>query len=187
MIFISKYQKYFIIIFISAFLGLIRWAFLDKKFPLIPDQKITLDAFVSYQEISKIVKNRSLPIVDARDFESYSEGFIGDAYNLDIDLLYESDQEMIDKIQYIINQYGYADNKIEISGDNYIINDVNYDDKIIIVYCWSPTCDRAEELINILLDTTNYYGGFGKYFNQSNFSIYKGGWEEWDSIMNNSH
>ena len=64
MIFISKYQKYFIIIFISAFLGLIRWAFLDRKFPLIPDQKITLDGFVSYQEISKIVKDSSLPIVD---------------------------------------------------------------------------------------------------------------------------
>ena len=44
--------------------------------------------------------------------------------------------------------------------------------------------ERAEELINILLDTSDYYGGFGKYFNQSSFSIYKGGWEEWDSIVN---
>ena len=133
MIFISKYQKYFIIIVKSAFLGLIRWAFLDRKFSLIPDQKITLDAFVSYQEMSRIIKDDSLPIVDARDFESYSEGFIGDAYNLDIDLLYESDQEMIDRIQYIINKYGYADNKIEVSDDSYVIQDVNYDDKAIII------------------------------------------------------
>ena len=185
--FISTYQKYFIIIIVSIFLGLFRWFLLDRSFPLIAEQKISLDAFISYQDINKIIENGNIPIIDARDFESYNEGFIGKAYNLDIDLLYESDQETINKVQYIIDKYGYIDNKIEILDDDYTIKDINSDNQTIVVYCWNPTCDRAEELINILLDTTDYYGGFGKYFNQSNFSIYKGGWEEWDSIVNHSY
>lgn len=185
--FINTYQKYFIIIFASILLGLFRWFLLDRNFPLIAEQQIALDAFISYQDINTIIKNESIPIIDARDFESYSEGFIGNAYNLDIDLLYELDQETIDRVQYIINKYGYIDNKIELLNDSYTIKDINSDDKSIVVYCWGPTCDRAEELVNILLDTTDYYGGFGKYFSQSNFSIYKGGWEEWDSIVNQSY
>ena len=104
--FISTYQKYFIIIIVSIFLGLFRWFLLDRSFPLIAEQKISLDAFISYQDINKIIENGNIPIIDARDFESYNEGFIGKAYNLDIDLLYESDQETINKVQYIIDKYG---------------------------------------------------------------------------------
>ena len=44
------------------------------------------------------------PIIDARYFESYNEGFITNAYNIDLDLLYEADEETLDRIKYIINQ-----------------------------------------------------------------------------------
>ena len=181
---IKKHQAYLTIVFICLILGLARWAVLDRKFPLFSKPQIILDDFIIYQDFKQIISDESFPVIDARDFESYTEGFIGNAYNVDLDLLYDQDEETLSRIEYIINKYGYGDNKLQISGDSYNVKDVKSNDKTIIVYCWSPTCDRAEELVSILLDTSDYYGQFGKYFNQSNFSIYKGGWEEWDSIEN---
>ena len=181
---IKNYQDYIIILFISLILGLVRWAVLDKNFPLISKSEIIFSDFISYQDFTQIVSDGSFPIIDARDFESYNEGFITNAYNIDLDLLYEADEETLDRIKYIINQYGYSDNQLHILEDDYQIKDIKDDNKNIIVYCWSPTCDRAEELVSLLIDTSDYYGQFGKYFKQSDFSIYKGGWEEWDSIQN---
>ena len=139
--------------------------------------------FINFNDFKDVVDNNSYPIVDARDFYSYEEGFIGNAYNLDIDLIYESDEESIVNINNIIDNHGYRDNLINVVDSKFSIVDVKNDNQKIIVYCWSPTCDRAEELISILIDTSEYFGSFGKYFKKSDFSIYKGGWEEWDSIL----
>ncbi len=156
---------------------------MDRNFPLISEPKIVFDEFISYKDFKDIVNNKSYPIIDARDFSSYNEGHIDNAYNVDIDLLYELDEEVFNNINTIIKNHGYNDNQINVLEDNYQIIDTNNDNQTIIVYCWSPTCDRAEELISVLIDTSDYFGQFGKYFTESDFSIYKGGWDEWDSIQ----
>ena len=179
----NTYRQYILIFSLSLLLGLIRWSILDRNFPLISKPNIIVDEFINFNDFKDVVDNNSYPIVDARDFYSYEEGFIGNAYNLDIDLIYESDEESIININNIIDNHGYRDNLINIVDSKFSIVDVNNDNQKIIVYCWSPTCDRAEELISILIDTSEYFGSFGKYFKKSDFSIYKGGWEEWDSIL----
>ena len=179
----NTYRYYITIFSISILLGLIRWSILERNFPIFSKPKIVISEFINYSDFKFIVDNDTNPIIDARDFYSYEEGFIGNAINLDIDLIYESDEESFENINKIINKYGYRDNTVKLLNDNFLINDTNNDNQTIIVYCWSPTCDRAEELISILIDTTDYFGGFGKFFQKTDFSIYKGGWDEWDSIQ----
>lgn len=180
---LNTYSHYITIFSISVLLGLIRWSILDRNFPIFSKPKIIVSEFINYSDFKRIADNGTNPIIDARDFSSYNEGFIGNAINLDIDLIYESDEESFEKINNIIDNYGYSDNSLELLNDHFLINDINNDNQTIIVYCWSPTCDRAEELISILIDTTEYFGGYGKFFQKTDFSIYKGGWDEWDSIQ----
>ena len=81
--FISTYQKYFIIIGLSILLGLFRWFLLDRNFPLIAEQQVSLDAFISFQDINRIIKTGNIPIIDKTEdeitlkiiseFEFYSE------------------------------------------------------------------------------------------------------------------
>jgi len=78
MSFITQYQKYFIIIIISSILGLIRWAVLDKDFPLMSLSKNQLKTIqiksqnffekIDFELIEQIVSSNSFPIIDARDF-----------------------------------------------------------------------------------------------------------------------
>ena len=180
-----KYKPYFLIIGISIILGIIRWSILDRDFPLFSKPQIIFNEFISYQEFKSIVDNNSHPIIDARDYLSYNEEHIENSINIDIELLYELDEKMFKNINDIINLYGYSDNIIQINNieENYKVADSKNDNQKIIVYCWNPKCDRAEELISILIDTSEYFGQFGKYFTKSDFSIYRGGWDEWDSIQ----
>ena len=176
MSFITQYQKYFIIIIISCILGLIRWAILDKDFPLMSLSKNQLKTIqiksqnffekIDFELIEQIVSSNSFPIIDARDFESYHNGHIGLAYNIDSELLIQSDEEELEKFKTLITD---------------IINKGN---RNIIVYCWNTDCDRAEYLKAFLIDTSEYYGSFGTYFNESDILIYENGWDEWDSIYN---
>tara|TARA_B110000263_G_scaffold199218_1_gene178212 strand:- start:172 stop:723 length:552 start_codon:yes stop_codon:yes gene_type:complete len=175
------YREYLVIILISLILGIVRWSVMDYNFPLFAKPKIIFEEFILYQDFKEIVDNNSYPIIDARDFSSYDEGYIGNAYNIDIDLLYELDEEVFSNINNIINNHGYSDNQFNILEDRVI--DTHNDNQTIIVYCWNPTCDRAEDLISMLIDTSDYFGKFGKYFTKTDFSIYKGGWDEWDSIQ----
>jgi len=179
----NTYREYIIILLISLILGIVRWSIMDHNFPLFSKPKIVFDEFILYQDFKNIVHNNSYPIIDARDFSSYDEGYIGNAYNVDIDLLYELDEEVFNNINNIISNHGYSDNQFDVSEDSYRVIDTSNDNQTIIVYCWSPTCDRAEELISVLIDTSEYFGKFGKYFTKTDFSIYKGGWDEWDSIQ----
>ena len=66
------------------------------------------------------------------------------------------------------------DNYIKINDleETYEVIDLNGDNQKVIVYCWNPACDRAEDLINILIDTSEYFGQFGKYFSKTDFSLY---------------
>ena len=180
--FIKKYQKYFILIFLSVIIGLFRWAFLGKEYTLLSKPKIILEAFVDFEKMRAIVEQKSFPIIDARDINSFNEGHISNAFNIDIDYLYEGDEELIKSIINIISEYGYSDNKVIIQGNKFYVEDINNNDQQIIVYCWSPSCDRAEEVISMLLDTSEYFGSFGKYFSKNNFSIYSGGWDEWEEL-----
>ena len=180
---LTAYREYIVILLVSLTLGLLRWSILDRNFPLFSKPSVTIDEFISYKDFKNVVDNQIYPIIDARDFSSYDEGYIGNAYNIDIDLLYESDEGVFNNINNIINTYGYDDNQLQVTEDTYRIIDIDDNNQTIIVYCWSPTCDRAEELISILIDTSDYFGKFGKYFTKTDFSIYKGGWDEWDSIQ----
>tara|TARA_B100000953_G_C17913746_1_gene388449 strand:+ start:148 stop:663 length:516 start_codon:yes stop_codon:yes gene_type:complete len=165
--FITKYQKYYIIIIISLALGFIRWAFLDKEFPLIGlsenqnraikirqlSEEINTD-IIDFSLMKKIVSDKVFSIIDARDIDSYNEGFIGDAINIDALLLIEDgDENETNKLYQFFNSF---------SGNR------------IILYCWNPDCDRAEFLRAFLIDSDLML--------ESNISIYEGGWEEWDSL-----
>ena len=165
--FITKYQQYFIIIVISLILGLIRWSFLDKDFPLIGLSENQIKSIrikqlsknidsgsIDFSLMKKIVSDKVFPIIDARDLESYDEGFIGHAINIDALLLIEDgDENETNKL------YQFFD---------------SFSDNRIILYCWNPDCDRAEFLRAFLIDSDLML--------ESDISIYKGGWEEWDSL-----
>ena len=183
--FIKKYQKYFTLILLSIIIGLFRWVFLGNEYTLLSKPKIILEAFVDFQKMKGIVEQKLFPIIDARDIESFNEGHIENAINIDIDYLYDNDKELMSNINNMISKYGYLDNKIIIDDDSFYIKDINNDNQQIVVYCWSPSCDRAEEVISLLLDTSEYFGSFGKYLSKNNFSIYRGGWDEWDSLYLN--
>ena len=165
--FITKYQQYFIIIVISLILGLIRWSFLDKDFPLIGlsenqnraikirqlSEEINSD-IIDFSLMKEIVSDKVFPIIDARDIDSYNEGFIGDAINIDALLLIEDgDADETNKLYQFFNSF--SSNRI-------------------ILYCWNPDCDRAEFLRAFLIDSDLML--------ESDISIYEGGWEEWDSL-----
>ena len=165
--FITKYQQYFIIIVISLILGLIRWSFLDKDFPLIGLSENQIKSIrikqlsknidsgsIDFSLMKKIVSDKVFPIIDARDIDSYNEGFIGDAINIDALLLIEDgDADETNKLYQFLNSF--SSNRI-------------------ILYCWNPDCDRAEFLRAFLIDSDLML--------ESDISIYEGGWEEWDSL-----
>ena len=167
--FITKYQEYFIIIIISLVLGLIRWSFLDKEFPLIGlsenqnkairikqlSESIDSD-IVDFSLMKKIVSDKVFSIIDARDLESYNEGSIGHAINIDALLLIEDgDENEVNKLNDFFD---------------------SFTSERLILYCWNPDCDRAELLRAFLIDLGLISGPY--------ISIYEGGWDEWNSIQN---
>ena len=104
--------------------------------------------------MKEIVSDKVFPIIDARDIDSYNEGFIGDAINIDALLLIEDgDADETNKLYQFFNSF--SSNRI-------------------ILYCWNPDCDRAEFLRAFLIDSDLML--------ESDISIYEGGWEEWDSL-----
>ena len=168
MVFITKYKNYFIIILISLILGLGRWLFLDKDFPLFNSSSIQKKAMrikelskknigssIDFELMKEIVSDQIFPILDARDIESYNEGHIIGAINFDSELLMDGDQETSDKLNNFLDSLS---------------------NQRIIVYCWNPECDRAEYLRAFLIDD------FGVI--ESNISIYENGWDEWNSLYN---
>ena len=167
MVFITKYRNYFIIILVSLILGLGRWLFLDKDFPLFNSSDIQKKAMrikelskknigssINFELMEEIVSDQIFPILDARDIESYNEGHIDNAINFDSELLMDGDEEILARLHEFTKT---------LSVDR------------IIVYCWNPDCDRAEILKAFLID-------FG--VSESNISIYENGWEEWSTFSN---
>jgi len=173
----SILAQYIFIIIFSAILGLARWSFLDKDFPLFGLSEAQLKS-IKIKEISenqtselidlklmqKIVIDNLFPVLDARDLESYNDGHIDSAYNIDSELLIEGDEDEIEKFKSIISDV------------------VNQGHETIVIYCWNPDCDRAEYLKAILLDDSGYYGSFNDKFTESNILIYEQGWDEWSLI-----
>ncbi|MBS57026.1 MAG: hypothetical protein CMP16_04035 [Rickettsiales bacterium] len=164
--FVLKYQKYFIILLLSLVLGLIRWSFLEKDFPLLglSDLQIrairikelsqkTVDSSIDFKLMKEIVSNKAFPIIDARDTESYNEGYIGDAINIDSYLLIENEDEI---------ELGKFYNFLDTLSSNRIV-----------IYCWNPDCDRADFLKAFLIDS--------KILLEDNIFLYEGGWDEWHS------
>ena len=168
--FIIRYQNYFIIVLLSLIFGLIRWAFLDKEFPLIGLSKLqikamkikelsqqSLNSTIEISSMKEIVDNKLFPIIDARDLDSYNEGYIGNAISIDSYLLIEDGNQI-------------EANKISLFLDT-------LSSEKIVIYCWNPECDRAEFLKAFLIDSDSIL--------ESNILIYEGGWDEWQSINNN--
>ena len=173
----SILTQYIFIIIFSAILGLARWSFLDKDFPLFGLSESQLKAIkikeISENQISeiidlklmqKIVIDNLFPILDARDLDSYNDGHINSAYNIDSELVIEGDEDEIERFKNIISDI------------------VNQGHETIVIYCWNPDCDRAEYLKAILLDDSGYYGSFNHKFTESNILIYEQGWDEWSLI-----
>ena len=166
----STFFEYIVIIIFSVTVGLVRWSFLDREFPLIglsdlqiKSMKIkelskrSVNSTIDFLSMQEIVANKLFSIIDARDIESYSEGYIETAINIDSYLLIEDGDEIeADKI------YSFLD---------------TLNSEKIVIYCWNPDCDRAEFLKAFLIDS-----GF---MLESNILIYEGGWDEWQLINNN--
>ena len=111
-----------------------------------------IDSNIELSSMKEIVDNKLFPIIDARDFESYDEGHINNAINIDAYLLIEDgDEEESNKLYQFLN---------------------NLSNNQIVIYCWNPDCDRAEFLKAFLIDS-----GF-----KFNIFIYEGGWDEWSSF-----
>ena len=194
--FITKYQKYFIVIFISFILGLTNWIFFDKEFPLFElsqaqeniqlskeiaaKRKLNNEALsnknlntnhenkeliscenlvdLDFSTMKTIVVNNTIPIIDARDKESYNEGHISNAIHIDATLLVEDEDE-------------HEKNKINdffksFSGD------------CIILYCWDYDCHLADYLV--------YFLTHNNLILESKIFIYHGGWSEWESLYNSN-
>ena len=166
----TTFFEYVFIIIFSVAIGLVRWSFLDREFPLIglsnlqiKSMKIkelskqSLNSTIDFLSMQEIVSNKLFPAIDARDKESYNEGHISTAINIDSYLLIEDgDQIESDKISLFL--------------------DTLTSEKIVI-YCWNPECDRAEFLKAFLIDSDSML--------ESNILIYEGGWDEWQLINNN--
>lgn len=189
-------NNYFNILLASILLGLFRWFLLDAPYPLISDERVEREEVIYYEttdikplrcnsengcEVTNpkqmrdyVLSNKYL-IIDARDSDSYKEGHIGNAINIDKESLYLGDDEhVIESIKSILDSHGYIDNELQ----NDVVVDINNDNSPIIVYCWNPKCPLAENIIDMLIDK-DYYGQFGYYFSKKDFFIYKGGWDEW--------
>jgi len=173
----SPLTQYIFIIIISAILGLARWSFLDKDFPLfglseaqfksIKIKEISenqISEIIDLKLMQKIVIDNLFPVLDARDLESYNDGHIDSAYNIDSELLIEGNEEEIEKFKNIISDI------------------INQGHQTIVIYCWNPDCDRAEYLKAVLLDDSGYYGSFNDKFTESDILIYEKGWDEWNII-----
>ena len=177
----SILAQYIFIIIFSVILGLARWSFLDKDFPLFGLSDSQLKAIkikeISENQISeiidlklmqKIVIDNLFPILDARDLDSYNDGHINSAHNIDSELVIEGDEDEIERFKNIISDI------------------VNQGHETIVIYCWNPDCDRAEYLKAILLDDSGYYGSFNYKFTESDILIYEQGWDEWSLISTNN-
>ena len=169
MAFITKYKNYFIIILISLILGLGRWLFLNKDFPLFDSSDIQKKAMriknlskenigssIDFELMKEIVSDKIFPILDARDIDSYNEGHIMGAINFDSELLMDGDEDISNQLVNFIDTFST---------------------NLIVVYCWNPDCDRAEYLRAFLID-------FG--VSENKISIYENGWDEWVSYMENN-
>ena len=193
-------NNYFKILLLSFSLGLLRWFLLDAPYPLISEEKVNRNEVIYYEtsdiqplqcsfedgcvitnpkQMKEYVLGNKYLIIDARDIDSYKEGHIGAAINIDSEALSSQEEDIIKTIEDILFSYGYIDNELQLNpnGDD-IVTDINNDNSPIIVYCWNPACPLAENVVDMLTDKI-YFGQFGNYFKKKDFFIYKGGWEEW--------
>ena len=173
----EQFIRYFFILFISFSFGFIRWFLLERDLPLfsLSEQQIKsmkikeisrkqVDNEINYDLVKEIALNNLFPLIDARDAESFAEGHIENAINIDSELLIEGDEVEIENYQRLLSD---------------IINQ-NHDK--IIIYCWNPDCERAEYLKAIILDDSEYYGSFYENFEESQIILYHQGWDEWISM-----
>ena len=165
----SKYSNHIVIIILSIIFSIIRWSLLDREFPLIGISQLQAKAIkikefskeelthsIKYTFVKEIAENNIYPIIDARDFDSYNEGHIDNAINIDAFLIIEDgDEKEIDKLNNFLNSN---------SSNN------------LIIYCWNPECDRAEYLYSYLIDLGS----------KLKVSIYEDGWDDWILMENNN-
>ena len=165
----SKYINHIVIIILSIIFSIIRWSLLDREFPLIGISQLQAKAIkikefskeeltnsIKYTFVKEIAENNIYPIIDARDFDSYNEGHIDNAINIDAFLIIEDgDEKEIDKLNNFLNSN---------SSNN------------LIIYCWNPECDRAEYLYSYLIDLGS----------KLKVSIYEDGWDDWILMENNN-
>ena len=113
---------------------------------------------LDFLTMKTIVSNNIIPIIDARDKDSYNEGHIGNAIQIDAALLVEDEDE-------------YEKNKI---------NDFfkSFSDDCIILYCWDFDCHLADYLV--------YFLTHNNLISESKIFIYHGGWSEWESLYNSN-
>ena len=173
----EEFTGYFLILFISFSFGFVRWFLLERDLPLfsLSEQQIKsmkikeisqkqVDTGIDYNLVKEIALNKLFPVIDARDIESFGEGHIENAVNIDSELLLEGDEVEFENYQRILKD---------------IINQ-NHDK--ILIYCWNPDCERAEYLKAIILDESGDYGSFYEYFEETQIMLYHQGWDEWISM-----
>ena len=166
----TKYTNHIVIIILSIVFSIVRWTLMDKEFPLFGISKLQAKAIkikelsnkelthsIKYSFIKDIAENNIYPIIDARDFDSYNEGHIDNAINIDAFLIIDDgDEKEINKLNDFLNSN---------SSNN------------LIIYCWNPECDRAEYLHSYLIDLGS----------KLKVSIYEDGWDDWVLMEKNNN
>ena len=102
----NKYINHIVIIILSIIFSIIRWSLLDREFPLIGISQLQAKAIkikefskqelthsIKYTFVKEIAENNIYPIIDARDFDSYNEGHIDNAINIDAFLIIDDGDE----------------------------------------------------------------------------------------------
>lgn len=96
---------------------------------------------IGLEEMKRMVDESSVAIIDARASDAFASGHIPGAVNIPYDKL----------IDYV--------DELELAATP---------EEMVILYCWSPTCDFADQLSTEL-----------RILGYNNTRIFTGGWNQW--------
>lgn len=95
------------------------------------------------QQVKKMIEQASVVVIDARSAEAFESGHIAGSINVPYDRLPEYYERLTELVPV---------------------------DAAVIIYCWGPTCDFADQLATEL-----------KIVGYENVRVFTGGWEHWES------
>lgn len=109
--------------------------------PAAPPVPEGVQGFIPLDKAKALYDGKVATFIDARSVESYGEGHIPGAINIPYDQL--------------VDYYETLTSTVPL-------------DQLVVVYCWSPTCDFSDTLASEMV-----------YMGYTTIVIFRGGWDEW--------